>query len=284
MHWKKILPWCQIVRQGSHRRFALLHFLMPPPVLLNLQSIPQLCFVSDLQSWPLTKLITLQACFDLNTEVKMWIKWYGISQLYVKTGIRVLNSSHWLLDAIQKVHEIYRELYDIMILNKKIELRNVVTPHRGINFWDYLTMLVSNFISNKLHLRELQTRTNQTHHICNLLVVIRKELRFIELATDVCYIPRILPVFAVGPQYQHLFLNLCQKYHWKDTCQTESCKIQCRFNTWRQFVGKIYLYLYSTFLKALFESTDNSFVKTAQMTDIHLNVHPEYLEIISSLL
>ena len=34
-----------------------------------------------------------------------------------------------------------------------------------------------NFISNKLHLREIQTRTNQTNHICDLLVVTRKDLR-----------------------------------------------------------------------------------------------------------
>ena len=37
---------------------------------------------------------------------------------------------------------------------------------------------------NKLHLRQIQTRTNHTHHICNLLVVTRKDLRLIELATN----------------------------------------------------------------------------------------------------
>ena len=33
----------------------------------------------------------------------------------------------------------------------------------------------------------------------------------------VCFVPRILPVFAVRPKYQHHFFYLCQKYHLKDT-------------------------------------------------------------------
>ena len=48
----------------------------------------------------------------------------------------------------------------------------------------YLGRYVGNSISNKLHLRDIQTRTNQTHHICNLLVLTRKDLRLIELATN----------------------------------------------------------------------------------------------------
>ena len=60
----------------------------------------RLCLVIDLRSCPLKYLITFQAGFDLNTDAKMWIKWYGISKLYVQTGIRVKNSSHWFLSAI----------------------------------------------------------------------------------------------------------------------------------------------------------------------------------------
>ena len=47
-----------------------------------------------------------------------------------------------------------------------------------------LMNMVGNFISNKLHYRQIQTRTIQTLHICNLLVVTRKDLRLIELATN----------------------------------------------------------------------------------------------------
>ena len=32
-----------------------------------------------------------------------------------------------------------------------------------------------------------------------------------------CFIPRILPVFAIRPHYPHRFHYLCQKYHLKDT-------------------------------------------------------------------
>ena len=35
--------------------------------------------------------------------------------------------------------------------------------------------------------------------------------------THVCFIPRWLHVFAVGPQYQYLNLLFCQQYHLKDT-------------------------------------------------------------------
>ena len=48
----------------------------------------------------------------------------------------------------------------------------------------YYVGKVGNFISNKLHSRQIQTRTIQTLHICNLLVVTRKDLRLIELATN----------------------------------------------------------------------------------------------------
>ena len=48
----------------------------------------------------------------------------------------------------------------------------------------YLGRSVGNFISNKLQSRQIQTRTIQTLHICNLLVVSRKDLRLIELAIN----------------------------------------------------------------------------------------------------
>ena len=64
--------------------------------------------------------------------------------------------------------------------------------------------------------------------------------------TYVCFIPRILPVFAVGPQYQHRFF-LCQRYHLKDTNKILT-KVPCWFQTWKRCVGQTLIKLETSFI------------------------------------
>ena len=59
---------------------------------------------------------------------------------------------------------------------------------------------------------------------------------------DVCFIPRILPVFAVGPKYQHwsfLFMSKISFQWHKQTLQ----RIPCRFKTLMGFVEQILIKL-----------------------------------------
>ena len=58
----------------------------------------------------------------------------------------------------------------------------------------------------------------------------------------VCFIPIILHVFDMGPQYQHWFFYSCQKYHLKDKRKIFK-NIPCWYKTWMGVVTQILIKL-----------------------------------------
>ena len=62
------------------------------------------------------------------------------------------------------------------------------------------------------------------------------------------FIPRTLPVFAVGPQHLHRYFYLCQKYHLNDT-NIIFKQIQYRFKIWMGSVGQIFIELETSFIR-----------------------------------
>ena len=68
----------------------------------------------------------------------------------------------------------------------------------------------------------------------------------------VCFVPRILPVFVVGPKYQHPFFLFMSRISFEGHKQILQ-KIPCRFKTWMGLVGQILIKLKTSFIRGFLQ-------------------------------
>ena len=68
----------------------------------------------------------------------------------------------------------------------------------------------------------------------------------------VCFVPRILPVFTVGPKCQHRFFLFMSKISFEGHKQILQ-NIPCRFKTWMGFVGQILIKLKTSFIRGFLQ-------------------------------
>ena len=72
--------------------------------------------------------------------------------------------------------------------------------------------------------------------------------------TCVCFIPRILPLFAVGLQYQHRFFLFTSKISFEaHTCKQNFEKNPRRFKTWMGFAGQILIKLETSVIRGFLQ-------------------------------
>ena len=62
----------------------------------------------------------------------------------------------------------------------------------------------------------------------------------------------MLPVFAMGPQFQQRFFNSFQKYHWKDTNKILK-KNTCMCKIWMGFLGQIFIELETSLVRGFLQ-------------------------------